>query len=145
MLESEHRSARAEAEELSTNRLQRGLDYEIALETLRREKVPTRQVDGLTSELRDCTTRRGADDRATLQSTSTLKDLLKDAQAGWQKGATDPRTITAGNETLRSELVCSVGSRSLALEPERAALASAQAQLALEQPRSPSWELRFQS
>ncbi len=106
---------------LSTSRLQHGLDYEIVLEPLRGERVDAEarvahEVDALTSELRQYTTRRGADDHTTLQPTGILKEVLKDVQAGWQKAGTDRRTVTAGNGTLRHELASAVGNQSLVVE-----------------------------
>jgi hypothetical protein len=92
-------SAKAEAADLSQSRLQQGLEAQITIETSRAECIDqathtSRLVAALRTEL--------AESRMTvssLQSDTTLQELLKQSQEKWSLADTEVRTLRA---TIRS-------------------------------------------
>ncbi len=101
-LEAEIRSVKTEADDISASRLQRGLEAETNLETLRGGKHDSevrsaRRIIALTADLAQLSSRREAAEGETPQSAATLKEFLKDAQEG-AKAAANLLTVTANSD-----------------------------------------------
>ena len=142
-------SAKAEATELSQSRLQQGLEAQITIETIRAECIDqatrtSRLIAALRTELAE--SRMNV---SSLQSDTTLQELLKQSQEKWSLADAEVRTLRAARHSTAEEVADlraqlsrgaeSAGERSRRLEADlgriRETLSSVQSELSAERTR----------